>query len=144
MHEQRGAKSWFAFAKGSSGSAISLPNQIISAQDKEPQPQQQVSSNPASAASSSGLVATLRNVFISTPNPADAPAHPADPRDLPPPSGHGPQHEEKKSHRHMSRHCKNDESKLKDYINTLEISTSANKDSKEAVVVLHGYAAALG
>lgn len=144
MHEQGGAKSWFAFAKGNSGSAISLPNQIISAQDKEPQPQQQVSSNPASAASSSGLVATLRNVFISTPDPADAPAHPADPRDLPPPSGHGPQHEEKKSHRHMSRHCKNDESKLKDYINTLEISTPANKDSKEAVVVLHGYAAALG
>ncbi|KIR29587.1 cardiolipin-specific phospholipase [Cryptococcus deuterogattii LA55] len=146
VHEQGGAKSWFGFTRGSSGSTISLPNQISAAQDKEPQSQsqQQVSSNSASAASSSGLVATLRNVFITTPNPADAPAHPADPRDLPPPSGHGPQHEEKKSHRHISRHCKNDESKLKDYINTLEISTPANKDSKEAVVVLHGYAAALG
>lgn len=144
MHEQGGAKSWFGFAKGSSGSTISLPNQSIAAQDKEPRPQQPVSPDSASAASSSGLVATLRNVFITTPNPADAPAHPADPRDLPLRSGHGPQHEEKKSHRHISRHCKNDESRLKDYINTLEISTPANRDSKEAVVVLHGYAAALG
>ncbi|WVO23328.1 uncharacterized protein IAS62_004678 [Cryptococcus decagattii] len=144
VHEQGGAKSWFGFAKGSSGSTISLANQSVAAQDKKPQPQLQVPSNSASAVSSSGLVATLRNVFITTPSPADAPAHPADPRDLPPGSGHGPQHEEKKSHHHISRHCKDDESRLKDYINTLEISTPANKDSKEAVVVLHGYAAALG
>lgn len=89
-------------------------------------------------------MATLRNVFIPAPNPADAPAHPADPRGLSPSSTAASVHEEKKSHHHKSKHCKKDESKLGDYINTLEISTPANQDSKEAVVVLHGYAAALG
>lgn len=34
--------------------------------------------------------------------------------------------------------------KMDDYINTLEISKPEDMGEKEAVVVLHGYAAALG
>ncbi|OWZ68336.1 hypothetical protein AYX15_00748 [Cryptococcus neoformans] len=140
MQQQAAGKSWFAFGRSSnSTSTTSLPNQTHAAENAEPRPLQVA---PSSAAS--GLVATLRNVFIPTPSPADAPAHPADPRGLSPSSTAASVHEEKKSHHHKSKHGKKDENKLGDYINTLEISTPANQDSKEAVVVLHGYAAALG
>lgn len=146
VQEQAGGRSWFGFGTSSkSTSTTSLPTQTHAAEDVAPRPQPVASSS----APSSGLVATLRNVFIPTPDPADAPAHPADPRDLSPSSSatssvHDPTHEEKKSHHRKSKYCKTDEGKLRDYINTLEISTPANQDSKEAVVVLHGYAAALG
>ncbi|WVF68893.1 hypothetical protein IAT40_003666 [Kwoniella sp. CBS 6097] len=96
-----------------------------------------------------GLQATLRNVFIPTPNPADAPQHPADPRELSSAassstdlstsaaSSHGKKH-------HHCKHHKDKDGKLVDYINTLEVTAPENEASKEAVVVLHGYAAALG
>ncbi|KAK1923840.1 Alpha/Beta hydrolase protein [Papiliotrema laurentii] len=88
----------------------------------------------------SGLVATLRNVFVPTPNPDAAPGHPADPVV----SGSSPASSlsEKSKHR-LSLHKKN-QGKLVDYINTMEISSPDNEKSKEAVVVLHGYAAAMG
>ncbi|KAK8849446.1 hypothetical protein IAR55_004779 [Kwoniella newhampshirensis] len=102
-----------------------------------------------------GLVATLKNVFIPTPDPAMAPEHPADPRDQnlttsaassasDLSSGAGSATGSEKKHKHRLSKCKKDDGKLVDYINTLEISASENKNSKEAVVVLHGYAAALG
>jgi cardiolipin-specific phospholipase len=83
-----------------------------------------------------GLVATLRNVFIPTPDPSKAPAHPADPAGASPaPSiASTSSTDSKKKHK---------EKALVDYINTLEISKSGD-DSKQGVVVLHGYAAALG
>ena len=63
-----------------------------------------------------GLVATLRNVFIPTPDPSLAPAHPADPAgSSPAPS-----------------------------IASRDSKSKSGDDSKQAVVVLHGYAAALG
>jgi cardiolipin-specific phospholipase len=49
-----------------------------------------------------------------------------------------------RKHRHArALHCHHAEG-LTDYINTLEFASPATKDSKEAVVVVHGYAAALG
>ena len=80
-----------------------------------------------------GLVATLRNVFIPTPDPMLAPAHPADPAGSSPAPSIAST-DSKKRHK---------EKAMVDYINTLEISRSGD-DSKQAVVVLHGYAAALG
>ncbi|WRT69423.1 uncharacterized protein IL334_006409 [Kwoniella shivajii] len=98
-----------------------------------------------------GLVATLKNVFIQTPNPNDAPQHPADPREITSASATSSlsdlsQTSINSSHGKIKKHCKKDKNqgKLVDYINTLEITSNENKDSKEAVVVLHGYAAALG
>ncbi|OCF37260.1 cardiolipin-specific phospholipase [Kwoniella heveanensis BCC8398] len=99
-----------------------------------------------------GLQATLRNVFIPTPNPADAPQHPADPRessssaassstDLSSAASASTSTHVKKHH---CKHHKDKDGKLVDYINTLEVTSPENKQSKEAVVVLHGYAAALG
>ena len=93
-----------------------------------------------------GLVATLRNVFIPTPNPALAPAHPADPITTSPAgsassSSSSLSHNEKKHH-HALHHTH--EAKHEDYINTLEISNPEYASSREAVVVMHGYAAALG
>lgn len=84
-----------------------------------------------------GLVATLRNVFIPTPDPSLAPAHPADPAGSSPAPSSAPSIASTDSKR------KQKEKALVDYINTLEISKSGD-DSKQAVVVLHGYAAALG
>ena len=94
-----------------------------------------------------GLVATIRNVFIPTPNPALAPAHPADPVEQPSlgsalsstsslPNG---EKIHRGAHQHPGRKDKHE-----DYINTLEISSPENASTREAVVVLHGYAAALG
>lgn len=98
-----------------------------------------------------GLVATLRNVFIPTPNPDLAPAHPADPIE----GGSGEMEGSSPTPSIASTSsggstCKTGKrrsragGKLVDYINTLEISRPEDKDGKEAVVVLHGYAAALG
>ena len=88
----------------------------------------------------SGLIATLRNVFVPSPNPDLAPAHPVDPiSNSPSPAS---SISEKKKSGHLSH--KKTEDKLSDYINTLEISSPDNAKSKEAVVVLHGYAAAMG
>lgn len=101
------------------------------------------------------LVATLRNVFIPTPDPSAAPAHPADPR-LP-----GGADTTSSSTTSLDSQCKKrvrphnplkglkaahgkEGGKNVDYINTLEISSPEHGESKEAVVVLHGYAAALG
>ncbi|ORY35011.1 Alpha/Beta hydrolase protein [Naematelia encephala] len=106
---------------------------------------------PLSVPGNSGLVATLRNVFIPTPDPAQAPAHPADP--LPSEESAASSSSSlpstksgvKKHHgHHLHLHGKKGDSKHADYINTLELSTPENANSKEAVVVLHGYAAALG
>ena len=90
-----------------------------------------------------GLVASLRNVFISTPDPNLAPAHPADPISTSQPgspasstsslSGGG---KEKRAAHRKHKH--------EDYINTLEISDPKTAASHEAVVVVHGYAAAMG
>ena len=85
-----------------------------------------------------GLVATIRNVYIPTPDPTQAPAHPAD-RAMP--QSTGPTTPTSK--RETGRRSPPD-GKLVDYINTLEISTPGTRNSKEAVVISHGYAAALG
>jgi cardiolipin-specific phospholipase len=99
------------------------------------------------------LVATLRNVFIPTPDPALAPQHPADPRiDASPGSSvassttsldsNGKKRASKLVNPLHGK--KGKDGKLTEYINTLEISNPEHGNSKEAVVVLHGYAAALG
>ena len=85
-----------------------------------------------------GLVATIRNVYIPTPDPTQAPAHPAD-RAMP--QSTGPTTPTSK--RETGRRSPPD-GKLVDYSNTLEISTPGTRNSKEAVVISHGYAAALG
>jgi len=91
-----------------------------------------------------GLVATLRNVFIPTPDPALAPAHPADPIVETPPSSAASSTSSlpsgRKHHKlHHPLHQKHE-----DFINTLEISSPENASSREAIVVMHGYAAAMG
>ena len=98
------------------------------------------------------LVATLRNVFIPTPDPALAPQHPADPCiDTPASSvassttsldSSGKKRASKLVNPLQGK--KGRDGKLTEYINTLEISNPEHGNSKEAVVVLHGYAAALG
>ena len=93
-----------------------------------------------------GLVATLRNVFIPTPDPALAPAHPAD-LVTPSPAGSASSSSSSLSNsekKHRQAHHHSHKSKHEDYINTLEISNAENATSREAVVVMHGYAAALG
>ncbi|WOO84790.1 putative cardiolipin-specific deacylase, mitochondrial [Vanrija pseudolonga] len=88
---------------------------------------------------STGFAATVRNVFIPTPDPALAPTVPdtnPDSRASSLKSGTSSHH-----HHHHKKHCHKNH---QDYINTLEISRQDNADSKEAVVVLHGYAAAQG
>lgn len=112
----------------------------------------------------SGLIATLRNVFIPTPNPDEAPFHPADPLETSiltatpakrhslfsgKNSGHSAATSASSSTTSLDSggagsHKKGKAGKLVDYINTLEISSPENASSKEAVVMLHGYAAALG
>ena len=92
----------------------------------------------------SGLIARLRDVFVPTPDPSLAPQHPVDP--LPGPSSSASSlasHTEKKK-LHFKHGSKTKSGKLVDYINTLEISSKENANSKEAVVVMHGYAAAMG
>lgn len=101
---------------------------------------EEVASHHDSAHAGDGLVATLRNVFIKTPNPDDAPAHPVDPIE----AGSSASSVASTSSGKKG-HCKKDkEGRLVDYINTMEISNAANRSSSEAVVVLHGYAAAMG
>jgi cardiolipin-specific phospholipase len=97
------------------------------------------------------LVATLRNVFIPTPDPALAPQHPADPRVDSPASSVASSTTsldssgKKRASIVNPLHGKKGKvGKLTEYINTLEISNPEHGNSKEAVVVLHGYAAALG
>jgi cardiolipin-specific phospholipase len=95
-----------------------------------------------------GMKASLRNVSIPTPDPAEAPAHPADPAPTTSRSSatsstsslsqSGGRGEKKNAGRRKSG------TKMGDYINTLEISSRENMGSKEAVVVNHGYAAAMG
>lgn len=112
----------------------------------------------------SGLIATLRNVFVPTPNPDEAPFHPADPLEAssstaPPGKRHSlfsgkssgnpsPASASSSTTTLGSSGAepqkKGKTGKLVDYINTLEISSPENASSKEAVVMLHGYAAALG
>ncbi|CAK9781366.1 alpha/beta-hydrolase [Cutaneotrichosporon oleaginosum] len=90
-----------------------------------------------------GLLATLRTVFIPTPDPTLAPPRP-DMRIEEDSSISSDDTTKSKKHKHArSLHCHHAEG-LTDYINTLEFSSPATKDSKEAVVVVHGYAAALG
>lgn len=98
------------------------------------------------------LVATLRNVFIPTPDPSLAPQHPADPMIAGSSSttsstvsldSQGCKKKGGRLHNPLASK-KGKEGKLTDYINTLEISNPEHGSSKEAVVVLHGYAAALG
>ena len=120
-------KGWFGWT---SAPAASTATTTAGAAD---QPAPDLVSAPTTTG---GLVATLRNVFIPTPVPERAPLHPADPYE---PIAASP----RSSISEKSKRCKKDD-KLVDYINTLEISSAANKDSKEAVVVLHGYAAAMG
>jgi cardiolipin-specific phospholipase len=97
------------------------------------------------------LVATLRNVFIPTPDPALAPQHPADPRIDTPASSVASSTtsldssgKKRASIVNPLHGKKGKDGKLTEYINTLEISNPEHGNSKEAVVVLHGYAAALG
>lgn len=99
------------------------------------------------------LVATLRNVFIPSPDPALAPQHPADPRtEVTPDSSVASSTTsldssgKKRSSKLVNplHGKKSKDGKLTEYINTLEISNPEHGNSKEAVVVLHGYAAALG
>lgn len=112
----------------------------------------------------SGLIATLRNVFVPTPNPDEAPFHPADPLEastsMSTPakrhslfSGKSTGNSAATSANSSTASLGSEETgsqkkgkagKLTDYINTLEISSPENASSKEAVVMLHGYAAALG
>jgi cardiolipin-specific phospholipase len=95
----------------------------------------------------------LRNVFIPTPDPSLAPQHPADPHTTPTPASSlasSTTSLDSKGNRKSLKvqnplhGKKGKEGKLTDYINTLEIANPEDGDSKEAVVVLHGYAAALG
>ena len=101
------------------------------------------------------LVATLRNVFIPTPDPSLAPAHPADPYHTASTSAAGSAassvasldsqgNKKAKVLNPLNGKKRGKEGKLVDYLNTLEISNPEHGNSKEAVVVLHGYAAALG
>jgi cardiolipin-specific phospholipase len=100
---------------------------------------------PAVSLPGTSLVATLRNVFIPTPDPSLAPRHPADPIGPSPVSSTTSLDSSGKCQPRNPLHGKKGkEGKLTDYINTLEISNPEHGNSKEAVVVLHGYAAALG
>ncbi|WWC65600.1 uncharacterized protein I303_108220 [Kwoniella dejecticola CBS 10117] len=149
-------KGWFGFGSSSSStSSSSEAAQKIEIDNTLP-PEEIGQIKEPLTLPNSGLVATLRNVFIPTPDPALAPLHPADPRDPSQSqsqsaassstdlSEQGNSHTRKKYHISHSHKCKKHDGKLVDYINTLEITKPQDKDSKEGVVVLHGYAAALG
>lgn len=94
--------------------------------------------------SQNGLVASIRKVFIPTPDPHAAPAYPGAPVASSVESIHSQDSGKCKKDHRLSIHHKHHDGKMVDYINTLEFSSPEIKDSKEAVVVLHGYAAALG
>lgn len=138
---------------GTETEALPSASQTTASQSRAGDP---VSSPIPLSNSTSHLVATLRNVFIPTPNPDDAPAHPVDPvttkttgspdsstSSLGSTSGGGGR---KNGHPHSHGHQLGGlgKKKYQDYINTLEISSPENKGEREGVVVLHGYAAALG
>ena len=108
---------------------------------------------PPVALPGTSLVATLRNVFIPTPDPALAPQHPADQRTEATPGSSVASSTTSLDSSGKKRASKlvnplhgkkGKDGKLTEYINTLEISNPEHGNSKEAVVVLHGYAAALG
>lgn len=102
---------------------------------------------PSPPPATDGIAATLRTVFIPTPDPHLAPERPdvrAEPTRSDTASSTSSTSEKKKRHRHSrALHCSHND-QLVDYINTLEFSSPETKNSKEAVVVMHGYAAALG
>lgn len=83
-----------------------------------------------------GMKATLRNVFIPTPDPTKAPSHPCDRASS--------LTSATSSITNGIRGKDGEKDKMVDYINTLEITTPETMDSKEGVVVSHGYAAAIG
>lgn len=95
---------------------------------------------PTAVPEGSGLVATLRTVFIPSPDPSAAPSTPAGIKSSA--ASVNSDHSSAHSKHHLK--CNKHEEKHSQYINTLEISDDATRNSKEAVVVLHGYAAALG
>ncbi|ODO00612.1 cardiolipin-specific phospholipase [Cryptococcus wingfieldii CBS 7118] len=136
-----GSKGWLGWGHGASS--------VTESQSATAQVASTVTLESSGSGSPAGLVASLRNVFIPTPDPEDAPLHPADPRtplaslaSSPASSSTSVDSHEKKHKHKCHKHRKDGE--LVDYINTLEISAPKDKNSKEAVVVLHGYAAALG
>ncbi|KAL7424896.1 hypothetical protein Q5752_000582 [Cryptotrichosporon argae] len=133
------AGSWLPWSGGSSAGAAAVTAKSSELRQTPSRAEDVV----PPAATESGLVATLRNVFISTPDPSLAPA---DPTDVFAPSASSDSVASSASHSKVPRlHRKKVAAdKLVDYINTLEISRPANAGSREAVVVLHGYAAALG
>jgi cardiolipin-specific phospholipase len=92
----------------------------------------------------SGLIATLKNVFIPTPDPAQAPLDPAEVAPATTIESASSSTSSLTDGKKKPHGWKRDKGKMVDYINTLEISTKENIGSREAVVVLHGYAAALG
>ncbi|WVQ75218.1 hypothetical protein IAR50_004830 [Cryptococcus sp. DSM 104548] len=137
-----GSKGWFGWGHGASS--------VTESQSAAAQAAPTTRLEGSSSASPTGLVATLRNVFIPSPNPDDAPLHPADPRSplasspsLSPASSTTSVNAQHKKHK-IKCHKDQKDGELVDYINTLEISAPKDKGSREAVVVLHGYAAALG
>lgn len=95
---------------------------------------------PPTNPSETGLVASLRSVFIPTPDPDMAPKRP----DQLPESPSSSVSSLEKKRRRLTLNSKCHDGELVDYINTLEISRPDLENSKEAVVVLHGYAAAFG
>jgi cardiolipin-specific phospholipase len=148
-------KGWFGSA--ADPEAASTKENIPSSQEVGNRAGEQVVNDqnhavPAVSLPGTSLVATLRNVFIPTPDPSLAPQHPADPYVG---SGSVPgslassttsldSDGKKKCKTVNPLGKKGKEGKWTDYINTLEISNPEHGNSKEAVVVLHGYAAALG
>jgi len=154
-------KSWFGWAGGATDSTSPV-NPSSGIESKVDAAGQKLGDSRAGdevvnplPVTGTGLVATLRNVFIPTPNPELAPAHPADPvisKSTPPGSAtsstsslqNGEKKHMKTNASAQSHHLSGGKHKHEDYLNTLEISTSENQSSREAVVVMHGYAAALG
>ena len=126
------------FAPSSTGSARQIGEGIVVDRDED----------DMNIGEHEGLVATLRHVLVPTPNPLDAPSHPADTVELSTRSSTTSTSLSKDSAESQKKTFSKDDdqpgARLIDYINTLEISRPEISGSKEAVVVLHGYAAALG
>ena len=156
---QQQAKGWFSWGSGHGGhhrhpdkeGANESPDGLESPSIRTQQ-HAEVDVNAETAAAQAiavdgGLVAKLRDVFIPTPDPSLAPQHPIDPIEVSPPTSSASSmsgaHSNKCHHDLHMKHHRN-KGKMVDYINTLEITSPENMGSKEAVVVLHGYAAALG
>ncbi len=142
------ATGWFDWGGQTTPSTLAVETKLDAAQQEMGDARAGDAVVNAVPVTGTGLVATLRNVFVPTPNPDLAPAHPADPLESSPsPPGSAASStssltkgEKKSLKSHHLGHKHNHE----DYINTLEISTPENASSREAVVVMHGYAAALG